>query len=111
MALLVLGLSLGVGLRADPIIPYFRYYDANHQVHVEAHLSEDALNFGYEELDKNLNVVRKVPPRLAGRELERVMEDRRRQAEAVEQAKQDALLHQLYASPKDAERERDRQLE
>lgn len=110
-SVLVAGISLAAGASAEGRAQYFRYYDASHQVHLEASLSEEAINQGYDELDAGLHVIRKVPARLVGKALERALELERQQAEAEERTKQDVVLHQLYATPQDAERERDRQVD
>lgn len=109
--LLLLGLCLSPLALADGNVIYFRYYDAKHQLHLDQQVSEEALTYGYEELDSSLNLIRKVAPRMTAKDIERAEEARRQQEAANEQAEHDALLRQLYSSPKDAERERDRQLE
>jgi len=108
---MLLGLTMGSAAFAQNGIMYFRYYDDKHQEHIDQQVSDDALTYGYDELDRNLNVVRSVAPRLTARDMERVQAEQRKKEEAEEQAKNDALLHQLYSSPADALRERDRQLE
>ena len=107
---MLLGLMLTPAAMAGGIM-YFRYYDDRHQVHIDQQITDQALDTGYDELDRNLILIRKVPPRLTGKDLERLEAERRKHAEAEEQAKHDILLRQLYSSPKDAERERDRQLD
>lgn len=108
---LLLGLTLGTVAMAQSSVVYFRYYDDKHQLHLDQQLSDDALTNGYDELDRSLNLIRTVPPRLTARDIERLEEAKHQQEMAEEQARRDALLRQLYSSPKDAERERDRQLE
>jgi hypothetical protein len=100
--LMMLGLSVGLTAHADYGVAFFRYYDDHHQVHIVQEVSDEAVDYGYQELDHNMNILRTVPPRPTAKDMERIDAERRHQAELANQAQQDAMLKQLYSSPDDA---------
>jgi len=108
------GLLLAVSAHADDTehsIRLFRYYDADHKVHIDQQVSDDALTYGYDELDKQMNVMRSVAPRPTAKDLERIKAEQVRREQAEEQARADVQLKRLYSSPQDAERTRDGQVD
>lgn len=93
-----------------PAAAYFRYYDENNRQQISQMVSENHLKFGYEELDSRMQVIRKVAPRPTAADLERLAEAKIQREKDRLQKQDDAKLLRLYATARDAEVARDRQL-
>lgn len=106
---LLLGTASLQALASTPM--FYRYYDEKGSAHVDQRVTEDHLQYGYEELDSGMRPIRKVPPRPNAKDLERLHAEKlQRQADA-ERAREDEKLKKLYSGPKDAEMARDRQID
>lgn len=89
---------------------WYRYYNDNNQPSVSDRVTEEHISRGYDALDKNMQLLRHVPPqrRLTPEELAAAKAARSAEAKRKED---DQQLLRLYSRPSDAEHSRDRQLE
>lgn len=50
------------GNNPQPIVRWYRYYNANGQPSLSSTITDQHLRYGYEALDRNMQVIRRVPP-------------------------------------------------
>lgn len=96
---------------AIPTGALYRYRTGAGQMVVSSTLPREAIQAGYEIIDRNGQVIREVAPAPTEADRERAARERRRKEEQRRQEKEDKRLLRLYAGPEDARRARDRQLE
>lgn len=89
---------------------WYRFYNDKNQPTVTDRITEEHTARGYEALDKNMQLLRKVPPqrRLTPAEVEAAKAKRTADAKRIEDDKQ---LTRLYSKPADAENNRNRQID
>lgn len=89
---------------------WYRYYNDNNQPSVTDRVTEEHITRGYDALDRNMQLLRHVPPqrRLTPEEIAAAKAARATETKRKEDDKQ---LLRLYSRPSDAENSRDRQLE
>lgn len=110
----VLGAEGNKAENGEPVIPrgaLYRYEDEEGQMAVSSTLTREAIEAGYQILDRQGNVIKTVEPAPTEEELEEVKAKRERQRQLERQKREDKRLLRLYAGPEDAIRARDRQLE
>jgi chromosome segregation ATPase len=54
--------SYTTGGLKQPKIRWYRYYDSNGQASLSNSITEEQMKYGYEALDRNMQVVKRVPP-------------------------------------------------
>lgn len=89
----------------------FRYEREDGSTSISNSLSDEAIQQGYEVLNRNGRVIRTVEPALTKEEREQLKEQKENKREQKQQQKRDEKLLRLYAGPGDARRARDRQIE
>lgn len=89
---------------------WYRFYNEKNQPTVTDRITEEHTSRGYEALDKNMQLLRKVPPqrKLTQAEVDAAKAKRTADAKRVEDDKQ---LLRLYSKPADAENNRNRQID
>ena len=98
----------------EPKVPpgaVFRYEREDGSTAISSSLSDEAIEQGYEVLNRQGRVIRTVEPALTKEERQELKEKKERKREKREQRKRDKKLLRLYAGPGDARRARDRQIE
>lgn len=99
---------------AEPDIPagaMYRYYNAKGQLVVSSTLPQEAVQRGYEVLDRQGNLIKEVEAAPSPEDLEAIRERKEKMRERQRQKQEDERLLRLYAGPDDAIRARDRQIE
>jgi prefoldin subunit 5 len=89
----------------------YRFTDDNGNTEISSSLSDEAIEQGYEILNRKGMVIKEVAPALTEEEREALKEKKRRQQQRERQQERDEKLLRLYAGPDDARRARDRQIE
>lgn len=89
----------------------FRYEREDGSTAISSSLSDEAIEQGYEVLNRNGRVIRTVEPALTKEEREELKEQKQHKRQQEQQQKRDEKLLRLYAGPGDARRARDRQIE
>jgi hypothetical protein len=89
----------------------YRYHTEEDGLVITSTLTPEAIQAGYEILDRQGNVVKKVEPPPSEKDIEAREEARKRRQQEEKQKREDERLLRLYAGPDDAIRARDRQLE
>lgn len=89
---------------------WYRFYNDKNQPTVTDRITEEHTARGYEALDRNMQLLRKVPPQrqLTAAEVDAAKAKRAADAKRVEDDKQ---LLRLYSKPADAENNRNRQID
>lgn len=109
---LLLSLAFAVEAAAAPRgqARWFRYYDDKNQPVVTDTVTPDHILHGYDELTPRMQMIRHIE---AQRPLtpEEQAAARAKRDQALQQARDDKQMLRLYASPADAERARNRQLD
>lgn len=88
----------------------YRYYDNSHRPNVTDTVTLEHIIHGYEELNSNMQVLRKIPAQRLLTAEEQAAAKVKRETDA-QRRRDDQQLQRLYASAADAETARDRQLE
>lgn len=96
---------------AGNIKRWYRYYNEQHSPSITDAVTAEHLKYGYDVLDRHMQVIQRVPAAPNEKDLEALRQAKLRKEQAAQQAIVDAKLLQLYATHADAERTRDRQLE
>ncbi|GEM_PF-277689 len=99
------------GQRDVPPGAVFRYEREDGSTSISSSLTDEAIQQGYEVLNRNGRVIRTVEPALTQQERQELKEEKERKREQKQQQKRDEKLLRLYAGPGDARRARDRQIE
>jgi hypothetical protein len=102
------------GKDGQPDVPpgaVFRYEREDGSTAISSSLPDEAIEQGYEVLNRNGRVIRTVEPALTKKERRQLKEKKERKRERKKQQKRDEKLLRLYAGPGDARRARDRQIE
>lgn len=89
----------------------YRYRNANGQIVVSSTLPPDAVQRGYEVLDRQGNLIKEVEAGPSPEDLEAMRAQKEKMREQQRQKQEDERLLRLYAGPDDAIRARDRQIE
>lgn len=89
---------------------WYRYYNDKNQPSVTDSITEEHITRGYDALDKNMQLLRHVPPqrRLTAEEVAAAKAAR---AAEARQKEEDMQLRRLYSRVSDAEHSRDRKLD
>lgn len=89
---------------------WYRYYNDKNQPTITDRITEEHISRGYDALDQGMQLLRKVPPQraltpeeIAAAKVARAAEARRKE--------DDKHLLRLYSRPRDAEQNRDRQID
>jgi len=95
---------------APDMARWYRFYNDKNQPTVTDRITEEHTARGYEALDKNMQLLRKVPPQrtLTAAEVDATKAKRAADIKRVEDDKQ---LLRLYSKPADAENNRNRQID
>jgi chromosome segregation ATPase len=116
---MVMPLSLPVAAQSgqgkgkeDQIPPgaVYRFTDEDGNTEISSSLSDEAIEQGYEILNRKGMVIKEVAPALTEEERQAIKERKQRQRQKERQDKRDEKLLRLYAGPEDARRARDRQI-
>lgn len=89
---------------------WYRYYNDKNQPTITDRITEEHISRGYEALDQGMQLLRKVPPQRALTPEEIAAAKAARAAEA-RRKEDDKHLLRLYSRPRDAEQNRDRQID
>lgn len=110
-ALLLTGIliSLAHAEDKDPA-RWYRYYNEKNQPAITDRITEEHISRGYEALDQGMQVLRRVPPQRALTP-EEVIAAKAARAADVRRKEDDKQLLRLYSRPRDAEQNRDRQID
>lgn len=89
---------------------WYRYYNDKNQPTITDRITEEHISRGYDALDQGMQLLRKVPPQRALTPEEIAAAKAARAAEA-RRKEDDKHLLRLYSRPRDAEENRDRQID
>lgn len=89
---------------------WYRYYNDKNQPTITDRITEEHISRGYDALDQGMQLLRKVPPQRALTPEEIAAAKAARAAEA-RRKEDDKHLLRLYSRPRDAEQNRDRQID
>lgn len=89
---------------------WYRYYNDKNQPTITDRITEEHISRGYDALDQGMQLLRKVPPQRALTPEEVAAAKAARAADA-RRKEDDKHLLRLYSRPRDAEQNRDRQID
>lgn len=91
---------------SQPIIRWYRYYSSSGQPSLSSTITDQHLKYGYEALDRNMQVIKRVPPYSAASHA------RQKARRDAEQAKRQSDMHlrQTYGSVAQASAKRNQML-
>lgn len=106
---LLLGLSTAT-IATGQEARLYRYYDDNHRPTITDSVTYDHITRGYDELTSSLQFLRHIPAQRILNDEEQAAARAKREA-AAQRKRDDEQLQRLYATVRDAESARDRQID